>query len=277
MTQRHPSAVKLVWGQAMYQNKIFFRNPTAAFFTLLFPLLIFIVFSLIFGNQPIIGLGINVAQYYAPALAVFGVVSATYSNLAATTAYQRDEGILKRIKGTPLPPSLYMGGKVLSATMIATLSAVIMMVVGVVGYGVHIYADTLLAVIVTFLVGVACFASLGLMVAAFVSSGDAATAVTNATLLPLAFISGVFIIPSDEAPAWLDPVASIFPLKHFAEPFVAAFNPLHTGSGFAWSSLGVMVLWGAAGVLIAVRFFSWEATPGPSRKERRDRKAAAKA
>ncbi|KAA3635963.1 MAG: ABC transporter permease [Armatimonadetes bacterium] len=272
-----PSLMKLLWGQAGYQNKVFFRNPTAAFFTLLFPLMIFVVFALIFGNEYIEELGINVAQYYAPAMAVFAAVSATYTNLAVTTAYQRDEGILKRVKGTPLPPSIYMGGKILSAIMIAIISVVIMMSIGVVFYGVNIYAATLPAVIVTFLVGVGCFAALGLMVAALVSSGESATAVTNATLLPLAFISGVFIVPSEEAPAWLDTVANIFPLKHFVEPFVAAFNPLNQGSGFDWVSLGVMALWGAVAIVIAVRFFKWEASPGSSRKPRRGKKVAAEA
>lgn len=274
---KKPSLMKLLWSQTVYQNKIFFRSPTAAFFTLLFPLMIFIVFSLIFGNEQIEELGINAAQYYAPALAVFAAVSATYTNLAVTTAYQRDEGILKRIKGTPLPPTIYMGGKIVSATMIAILSVVIMMSIGVVFYGVNIYAATLPAVIVTFLVGVACFASLGLMVASLVSSGESATAVTNATLLPLAFISGVFIVPGQGAPAWLDTIANIFPLKHFVEPFVAAFNPLNTGSGFDWLSLGVMALWGVVAIVIAVRFFTWEASPGSSRKPRRDKQATAEA
>ncbi len=271
------SLTKLLWGQTVYQNKIFFRNPTAAFFTLLFPLMIFVVFALIFGNEYIEELGINVAQYYAPAMAVFAAVSATYTNLAVTTAYQRDEGILKRIKGTPLPPTIYMGGKILSAIMIAIISVVIMMSIGVVFYGVNIYAQTLPAVIVTFLVGVGCFAALGLMVASLVSSGESATAITNATLLPLAFISGVFIVPSDEAPAWLDTVANIFPLKHFVEPFVAAFNPLNEGSGFDWASLGVMAVWGAVAIVIAVRFFTWEASPGTSRTSRRAKKATAEA
>ena len=95
------------------------------------------------------------------------------------------------------------------------------------------------AAIVTFFVGVGCFAALGLLVAGLVNSGEGATAVTNATLLPLAFISGVFIIPSDDAPAWLDTVANIFPLKHFVVPFTDAFNPTYTGPAFQWDHLGL--------------------------------------
>jgi len=274
MSER-PSTLSLLLGQTQYQNRIFFRNPMAAFFTLFFPLMIFVVFSLMFGNDEITYLGITTAQYYAPSMAVFAAVSATYTNLAVTTAYQRDQGILKRVRGTPLPPVVYMGGKIISAIVIATISVLIMMTIGVVFYGVQIYAATLPSAIVTFVFGVASFAALGMLVAAVVPSGEAATAVANATLLPLAFFSGVFIVPSDSAPAWLDAVANFFPLKHFVEPFVAAFNPQTVGGGWDWASLAFMALWGVVAVFLAIRYFKWEAPVGGSRKSKRRRKATA--
>ena len=276
-TERRPGSLRLLAGQVGYQNRIFFRNPMAAFFTLFFPLMIFVVFSLMFGNETIESLGVTTAQYYAPSMAVFAAVSATYTNLAVTTAYQRDQGILKRIKGTPLPPTIYMGGKVVSAIMIAAISVIIMLSVGVAFYGVEIYSRTVPAATLTFFIGVFCFAALGLMVAALVSSGEGATAVANATLLPLAFFSGVFIVPSDDSPAWLDTVANIFPLKHFVEPFVAAFNPQFTGMQFHWPSLAYMTLWGAVALVIAIRYFTWEPPVGRSSKAKRGRKAASSA
>lgn len=266
--------MRLLLGQVGYQNRIFFRNPMAAFFTLFFPLMIFVVFSLMFGNDTIEYLGVTTAQYYAPSMAVFAAVSATYTNLAVTTAYQRDQGILKRIKGTPLPPLVYMGGKVVSAIMIAAMSVVIMMSIGVAFYGVNIYSRTIPSATLTFFIGVFCFAALGLMVAALVSSGEGATAVANATLLPLAFFSGVFIVPSPDAPAWLTTVANVFPLKHFVEPFVAAFNPQLTGMQFHWTSLAYMTLWGVAALFIAIRFFTWEPPVGRTMKPRGRTKAA---
>lgn len=270
-----PTPMKLLWSQISYQNKIFARNPTAAFFTVLFPLLIFLVFVVIFGNERIDELGVNMAQYFAPAMAVFAAVSASYTNIAVGTAYQRDEGILKRIRGTPLPASVYLGAKIISATMIAFVSVVIMMGVGVLFFNVQIYADTLPAAIVTFIIGVGCFAALGLLVAGLVGSGEAATAVTNATLLPLAFISGVFLAPSDEAPAWIDTVANIFPLKHFVEPFTDAFNPTFTGSPWQWADLAYMALWGIVALVLGIRFFKWESPVNAGRKQRRKEKAAA--
>jgi len=270
-----PSTLSLLLSQARYQNKIFFRNPTAAFFTLFFPLMIFIVFSLIFGNEYIEELGVSLAQYFGPAMAVFAAVSASYTNIAVVTAYQRDEGILKRVRGTPLPPAVYLGGKIASAAFIAAVSVVIMMAVGVVFYGIQIYASTITAAIVTFFIGVGCFAALGLLVAGLVNTGEAATAVTNATLLPLAFVSGVFIVPSESAPAWLDAVANIFPLKHFVVPFTDAFNPTYTGSPWQWNHLGYMLLWGVVALVLGIRFFKWESPAGGGRRRRRKEKVAA--
>ncbi len=266
-----PNVSSLVVVQNRYQNKIFFRTPIAAFFTIFFPLMIFVVFALVFGNDYIEALGVTTAQYFAPAMAVFAAVSASYTNIATTTAYQRDLGILKRVRGTPLPASVYMGGKILSAVEIAFLSVVVMMTIGVLFYGVEIYARTLPAVIVTFLVGVGTFAALGLLVAAVVPSGEGATAVTNATLLPLAFISGVFFPSTGDSPAWLDTIANIFPLKHFVEPFVTAFNPTYTGSGWDWASLAYMAVWGIGATILAVRLFKWEAPVGGGSKRKRRR------
>lgn len=266
------SGVSLLRTQVSYQNKIFFRTPVAAFFTIFFPLMIFVVFALVFGNQYIEELGVTTAQYFAPAMAVFAAVSASYTNIATTTAYQRDMGILKRVRGTPLPAITYMGGKIISAVEIAVLSVVVMMSIGVAFYGVEVYARTLPAAIVTFVIGVGTFAALGLLVAALVPSGEAATAVTNATLLPLAFISGVFLPPSDDAPGWLTAIANFFPLKHFVDPFVQTFNPLYTGSGWEWGDLAYMALWGVVAALLAVKLFKWETSPGGgSRRKRKQR------
>ncbi|VAW08807.1 hypothetical protein MNBD_ACTINO01-2508 [hydrothermal vent metagenome] len=266
-----PKMTSLVVVQNRYQNKIFFRTPIAAFFTIFFPLMIFVVFALVFGNDYIESLGVTTAQYFAPAMAVFAAVSASYTNIATTTAYQRDLGILKRVRGTPLPASVYMGGKILSAVEIAFLSVVVMMTIGVAFYGVEIYARTLPAVIVTFLVGVGTFAALGLLVAAVVPSGEGATAITNATLLPLAFISGVFFPSTGDSPAWLDTIANIFPLKHFVEPFVTAFNPTYTGSGWDWASLAYMAVWGIGATALAVRLFKWESPAGGGSQRKRRR------
>ncbi len=263
-----PSTGFLLWRQIRYQNTIFWRTPVAAFFTLIFPLMFLIVFTLIFGNDEIPELGVTTAQFYAPALAVFGAVSATYTNLAIGTAIARDAGILKRVRGTPLPPWLYIAGRIGSACYLAAIAAAIMLTVGIIAFGVQLYGEAVPSLLLTFAVGVACWSALGMLAAAVSPSGDAAPAITNATLLPLAFISDVFIPPGPNTPTWLSTVADLFPLKPFAVAFQDAFNPQVVAAAdswvdhFHWAELGVMVVWGVAGVLLAVRLFRWEPKGG---------------
>ena len=149
-------------------------------------------------------------------------MSATYTNLAISTAIARDEGILKRVRGTPLPPWCYIAGRVGSAVYMAVISVVIMLLAGVVFYGLQIYGAAVPALVITFLVGVATFATLGLLIAGLSPSSDATPAITNATLLPLAFFSDIFIVTNEATPGWIVRVADIFPLRHFATAFVDA-------------------------------------------------------
>lgn len=256
------SAVGILNLQVGYQNKMFYRTPIAAFFTLVFPLMLLVLFGALFGSEEIPELGVTVAQYYAPALAVFSAASATYTNIAVGTAFQRDEGILKRIKGSPLPPAVFFSGKVVSGTLVAAVAVLIMMVFGALVYGVTIFPRTLPAAIVTFLVGAGCFACLGLLVAAVSPTGNAATAIANATLLPLAFLSGLFFPTTNETPEWLITVGNIFPLKHFNDAFQATFLPNTTGAQFDWAALGYMALWGVVALLLALRLFRWEPRTG---------------
>ena len=273
---KRPSPLSLLWHQARYEWRIFWRTPISAFFTIFFPLLIFVVFSLVFGNERIEYLGITTAQFYAPSLAVFAAVSATYTNISIFTSYQRDEGILKRVRGTPLPSWIFFGGKILSSILIALIGTLIMLGVGVLFFGLQVYPETVPILIVVFFVGVATFAALGLLVAAVAPSGQAATAIANATLLPLAFVSGVFIVPGEDMPSWLTAVSDFFPLSHFVEPFVAAFTPAATRADFDWQDLAYLALWGAVALVLAIRWFTWEPpTSGGGRRSRNKSTAAA--
>jgi ABC-2 type transport system permease protein len=273
MTGR-PSSARLLWSQIKYQNKLFWRSPVSAFFTIVLPLILLVLFGAIFGSEDVGG-GLTVAQFYAPSLAVFGAVSATYTNLGIRTTFARDEGVLKRIRGTPLPPTIYMGGAIGSAVYIAAIAAVIMLAVGVILYGLVVHLEAIPALIVTFLVGVSCFAALGLVVAAVAPSSEAASAITNATLLPLAFISDIFIITGDGMPAVLSFIADIFPLKHFASAFRAAFEPEFVATTdswldfFRWDDLAVMLIWTVIGVVLTLRWFSWEPRATEGRRKRR--------
>jgi ABC-2 type transport system permease protein len=271
MSDQRTSTTALVWKQIRYQNTLFWRSPVAAFFTLAFPLMFLILFNLIFderieieGRDPL-----TIAQFYAPALAAFAAASATYTNIGVGQAIARDDRILKRIRSTPLPPWIYMAGVVGSAIWLALIATVLMLSVGVFAYGLEIYLDRIPAAIITFAVGVSAFAALGLALAAISPTGDTAPAVANATLLPIAFISNVFV-PLDNPAPWLEFLGDFFPLKHFVVPLQDAFNPFVTDSAFRGGDLLVMALWGIGGLTFALRFFSWEPrSEGGSRSKRR--------
>lgn len=255
-----PSDFSLLWAQIRYQNKIFWRTPIAAFFTLVFPLMFLVLFTAIFGNE-VNDNGITTAQFFAPNLAVFAAVSASYTNLAIGTAISRDNGILKRVRGTPLPPWIYLAGRIGSATYIAAIAVVVMLGVGMALYGVQVSWRSIPAAVVAFLVGVGCFSALGMLVAALAPNGDSSPAITNATLLPLAFVSDIFF-DVENPPRWMDLIGDFFPLKHFAIAFRDPLNPMLSGLQFHWGRLGYMALWGIVAVMAAIRFFRWEPKTG---------------
>lgn len=279
MAETRTSVGRLTWDQIRYQNRLFWRTPVAAFFTLAFPLMFLLLFSVLFGTQEfeITGRGMfSVAQFYAPALAVFAAASATYTNIGVGVAIARDEGVLKRFRGTPLPPWIYMAGRIGSAVWIAFIATVVMMTVGVVVFDVDIDVAKLPAALVTFVVGAACFAALGLALAAASPTGDSAPAVANATILPLAFVSDVFIA-MDNPPDWLTAVGNFFPLKHFVRAFQDAFHPLVDSPGFEFDHLAVMAIWGVVGTVLALKFFTWEPRESSSGRRRRRRAGGSEA
>jgi ABC-2 type transport system permease protein len=242
------SGIGLALRQVRFENRAFWRNPAAAFFTFVFPLMFMVIFNVLIGR----GNG-EASRFFTPAIIVFAVITATYTNLAMSVAMARDEGILKRMRGTPLPAWAYLAGRILHAVVIALLLVIIVAAFGAIFYGVAVPWTHLAELLLTLVLGAATFCALGLALTAFVPNADAAPAVVNATILPLLFISNVFI-RLDGAPAWIDAVSGFFPVRHFAD----AMLDVYAGSGFAWSDLGLMAAWGVAGILIALRSFSWE-------------------
>ena len=266
-----PSRIRLLGDQVVYQTRVFWRTPIAAVFTVVFPLMLLLLFNALFAGETFQIAGrppLEVAQFYAPSLAVFAAASATYTNLTINTAIARDEGILKRFLGTPLPPGIHLGGRVGSAVGVAAVAVVLMLGVGALLYGVEIRVELLPAAALTFVVGVAAFAALGLAMAGIAGSSDAAQALANFTILPLAFVSDVFVAIADP-PAWLETIGDLFPLKHFVRAFQDAFSPFTTDAGFRWVHLGVIALWGVLGAVAALRSFGWQPRAPRGRRARR--------
>jgi ABC-2 type transport system permease protein len=253
------SARALTLRQVGFENRSFWRNPPAAFFTFVFPLMFLVIFNMLFGNEEI-EMGGNVvtgSQFYVPAIAAFSVITACYTNIAMAVATARDLGVLKRVRGTPLPPTLYLVARVLHASLIAVLLVAIVTLAGTLFYGVDPPTDKLPALLVTIVVGAASFAALGLAMTAVIPTAQAAPPIVNASILPLLFVSDIFV-STEGAPEALVTFAKLFPIWHYAHAMQAPFDPFVTGAGFEWTRLLVVAAWGAAGLFLARRFFSWE-------------------
>ena len=251
------SAAALALHQFRYDQKTFWRNPASIFFTVLLPLIFLVIFSTIFGNDEIEELGgIKTTTYYVPAIITLAVVSATTQSLAIRLTVDRENGILKRVRGTPLPASVFIAGRIGNAIVVSVLGLLVVAAIGRIAYGVEIPWERLPAVLVTLAVGAAAFCCLGVALTAAIPSEDAAAPVANAVLLPLYFLSGVFI-PESEIPDGVLHVADAFPIRHFFEAFFEAWNPLTQGAGFEWGHLAIVAAWGLAGLAIALRTFRW--------------------
>jgi len=251
------SAGALVLHQFRYDQKVFWRNPAAVFFTVMLPLIFLFIFVGIFGNDEVEGAGVNTSTYYVPAIIALAVISATTQSLAIRLTEDRETGLLKRVRGTPLPPWVFIAGRVGNALVTSVLMVVLVAVIGRLVWDVSLPAETLPGVILTLVVGSFSFCCLGFALTAVIPNEDAAPAITNASLLPLYFMSGIFI-PDSEIPDGILHVAGIFPIRHFFEAFFSAWDPATTGTGIELGHLAVVLAWGLAALLVATRGFRWE-------------------
>jgi ABC-2 type transport system permease protein len=249
------SALPLALRQVGYENRAFWRNPGAAFFTFFFPLMFMVIFNILFGGNR--SAGVPVSDFYTPAVIVFAVITATYTNIAMMVTIARDNGILKRMRGTPLPPWAYLGGRILHAVLVAALLVVIVAAFGAIFYDVRFPWDRLAALSVTLVVGAASFCALGLAIAGVIPNAESAPAIVQFSVLPLSFISNVFI-DMRGAPEWINALSEVFPVRHFADALLGVYNPATGGGAFAWGDLLVVGLWGIGGLVVALRYFSWE-------------------
>lgn len=243
---RHAS---LLWRQVRAENRAFWRNPASAFFTFAFPLVFMLILDLVFAT----GGGELALVFYTPAIIAFAIVNASFTTLAMGITIARDDGILKRVHGTPLPTRTYLLARVLHAVAMGLLLTVIVAAFGSVAFGVAIPWANLPMVLLVLIVGGATFSAWGLAIAGLVPSASAAPAVVNAIILPLLFISNTFIRIEEGV---LVTIGGLFPVRPFAEMLQALWDP-RLGT-FEPVSLLWIALWGVAGLVVAMRTFTWE-------------------
>src|ERR1035437_727192 len=262
---RRPPALRLVAAQVGYQLRVLVRSPIASFATLVIPLMVLLAVNLLYeGTRLSSRGGIRYAQFFTPAMVAFAVVNACYMSVISSTTLARDEGILKRIRSTPLPPWVWMTGRVVTAGLVAAVSAIIVVAVGAGVYDFEVLWSAIPTVLLTLGVAVFCFCSLGLALTALVPAADSALPIAWGTMLPLCFIPDVFQ-PIDSEPHWLRAIASVFPLRPFADDLESAFNPITGSRALHQGHLELLAAWGLAAAAFALLAFRWE----PDGKHRR--------
>jgi len=256
--RRRRGWLRQVGGQIHYQNKLLVRSPSGPFFTVVVPLMLLVVFNLVYGHHAIPGRGgLGYHQFFTPSMIAFAIANACYVNLVTGVTLARDEGILLRVRGTPLRPLAYLLGRLGSATTVACVTVVAVAALGVGVYRVDVVAGSLAWAVVVALAGMACFCALGLMVSILVPHADAALPIAYGTLLPFSFVSDVFF-PDWSNPHWLQVLASVFPLRPLARSVESAFDP--SIAPWQWSQLVVLAAWTVGSLAVAVRWFRWSST-----------------
>jgi ABC-2 type transport system permease protein len=242
------STATLAWRQFRFERRMFWRNPSAAFFNFALPLIFLFLIASVFG------LNSKDREILIPGIAGMSVMTTTFTALAFNVTFLREQGILKRIRGTPLPPLAYFGGLIGNAVANAVVQVALVIAIGRVLYSVPLPTDWLELVVFT-LLGVVAFSSLGIAMAQVIPNFDSAAAYVNAVFLPMIFISGTFY-DSKHLPAVIDGAARVLPLRHIIDGLRGSI----TGSGLTHHLQGVLVLaaWCAGGVFLALRYFRWE-------------------
>jgi len=244
----------LVLHQARYDLLAVIRNRQARFFTLILPVLFLLIFVGIFGNHVVHG--VKLSTTYVPGLSALGVISASFINLVISITVQREEGILKRRRATPVPAWVLIAGRTLASVVMSLAVVTVLLTVGRFVFGVTLRNAALPGIAFTVVVGSIAFCVLGYALSTAIHSEDAAQPMVQAVMLPLYFISGIFIANSN-IPRWLQHVASVFPVQHLANGLQNAYDPTQTGVGIVWTDIGVIAIWAAVGLAVALRRFSW--------------------
>jgi ABC-2 type transport system permease protein len=247
---------RLLLHQIKLEQRAFWRNPEAAFFTFVLPVGLLLIFGFTSAHDRLHDRPeIRALTLLVPGILAFGIIVAAYGTLAATIAMLRADGVLKRIRATPLAPGMYLAGQLASVLITSLVVAFTTIAVGRVVFGIAPRPGATPALVGSLALGILCFSSLGVAISAIIRRADAAGAITNGTYLPIALVSGTFS-SSVALPGWLDHIVSAFPIKALTDALRAGYDP-----ALAHPSLGsvlVLVAWTVVGIAFALRYFRWE-------------------
>ena len=246
--------MSIVLHQLRYEQLLFWRTREAAFFVFAFPILLLLLLGSVYGGEID---GHPAASWLLVGMLGYGAANTAFAGLAITLVVRREAGLLKRVRGTPLPPGTYLAAVITSTVVVIGLQVVAQLLLGVLVLGADWPARPALFVLAA-AVGAAAFAALGMAITAVIRSAEGSSAVVNAVYLPMAMLSGVFF-SRQQLPAFLEAVSELLPLTYLLDLLRASFVP---GESFAPSAVAAVVVWGVVGMVVAVRMFRWEPRGG---------------
>jgi ABC-2 type transport system permease protein len=245
----------LVADQIRYEQKSYWRNPAAAFFTFAFPLVFFFILTGLAGgstDNKDLGIGVKLSQYYTPSILAYALMSACFLSLTMGIVRRREGGILKRFRGSPLPTWALVGGFIGSSMIVSILLSVVEVAAGRLFFGVHIAPAHLVPLAVMIVLASLAFCALGIAISSLIPNDDSGPAIVNLPFFLLVFISGTYF----PVTGTLKTIASYFPLEPLNDGLYRCFV---TQAGGLWSGHDVLtlVVWGVAGSVFAARHFRW--------------------
>jgi ABC-2 type transport system permease protein len=240
--------------QVRYQQRGFWRNRRAAFFSLIFPMMFLVIFGgLQHGNTLDVRGNLSFIDFYTPGIMAYAVLLICFNSSAMVFAALRTNGILKRVRTTPLPWLAYVGGAVGSTLIVLVLSIVLLFAIGVPLFGAHVPGEKMVGLLATLALGAAAFTTLGIAAARLVNKPENGAGLVSVVTLPMVFISNVWY-PMDGSPAWIQDVSKALPLRPLADGLQAAFDPRFGGTGILWRDLLPLAAWTLVGCALMVTY-----------------------
>jgi ABC-2 type transport system permease protein len=258
-----PSTLGLGLARTGIEVRQFFRERDHVIFTFAFPVIMLFIFGSVFSDD--IAPGVSFTQYFAAGMVASGVVLSSFQSLAISIAVERDDGTLKRLRGTPMPPSSYFLGKVGLVLFTSVIQTAILLVIGTLAFGLELPAgpELWLRFAWVFVLGTAAGTVVGIAYSSVARSSKSAAAVVSPVVIVLQFISGVFFVFT-QLPGWMQAIGSIFPLKWLAQGMRSVFLPSSfevSEAAHSWQlpqTALILTAWLVIGLVLCLRTFRWQ-------------------
>ncbi len=264
MSELRVSFIAICAARIRAELKSFFRQREAVVFTMGFPLILLVLFGSIFGSQDEIVPGTPFVNYFVAGMLGASIMTSSFQNLAITIAMERDAGLLKRLRGTPMPKSAFFIGKIGVVTVVSVCSLFLMLACGVLFFDLELPVDAKHWAVfaMVYVLGITACTLCGIAFSSVPKNGQSAPAMVSPIAIVLQFISGVFFVYS-EVPSWLQNIGAVFPLKWMCQGLRYAFLPdgakvREVTGGWELSRIALVLgVWIVLGLLWSLRSFRW--------------------